>query len=219
MTEAREQVAAQIDTPPGVFIRWGGQYENLQAASQRLSLVIPLVFLLIFGILYVALRNFRAALAVYSAVPLGLAGGVFGLAIAGLPFSISAAVGFIVLSGVTVLNGLVVMTGIQHRIDIGAPVDEAILDGFMEKVRAVLITGIVPAAGFVPMALATGRGAEVQKPLAIVVIFGLMVATLLTLFVLPAISRKLLNPARKEHVAGDYKDEDRFGREALLDAG
>ena len=219
VTEAREQVAAQIDTPPGVFIRWGGQYENLQAASQRLSLVIPLVFLLIFGILYVALRNFRAALAVYSAVPLGLAGGVFGLAIAGLPFSISAAVGFIVLSGVTVLNGLVVMTGIQHRIDIGAPVDEAILDGFMEKVRAVLITGIVPAAGFVPMALATGRGAEVQKPLAIVVIFGLMVATLLTLFVLPAISRKLLNPARKEHIAGDYKDEDRFGREALLDAG
>lgn len=218
VNEARDKVDAQVEAPPGVFIRWGGQYENLQAASQRLSLVIPLVFLLIFGILYAALRNFRAALAVYSAVPLGLAGGVFGLAVAGLPFSISAAVGFIVLSGVTVLNGLVVMTGIQHRLNEGAAVVEAISEGVMEKVRAVLITGIVPAAGFVPMALATGRGAEVQKPLAIVVISGLGVATLLTLCVLPAISRKLLNPARHEHVAGDYRGEDRFGREALLDA-
>jgi cobalt-zinc-cadmium resistance protein CzcA len=198
-----------------VFIEWGGQYENLQAASQRLSIVIPVVFVLIFGILFLALRSVTSALAVYSAVPLGLAGGVFGLFLAGLPFSISAAVGFIVLSGVTVLNGLVVMTSIRQGIDRGLPINEAISTGMMERVRAVLMTGIVPTIGFVPMALAHGRGAEVQKPLAIVVIAGLIVATLLTLFVLPAISKLLLRQPRKRHVEGDYADEDAFGREPV----
>lgn len=208
---ARSAVEEQVELPPGVFIGWGGQYENLQAASQRLSIVVPIVFALIFAILLMALRSVMAALAVYSAVPLGLAGGVFGLFLAGLPFSISAAVGFIVLSGVTVLNGLVVMSGIRQRIESGAPVDQAIHSGMMERVRAVLITGIVPAAGFVPMALATGRGAEVQKPLAIVVIAGLIVATLLTLFVLPAISHLLLRVRGRRHVTGEYDDVDRLG--------
>ena len=212
---ARSAVEDQVKLPPGVFIRWGGQYENLQAASQRLSIVIPVVFLLIFGILFMALRSVTSAFAVYSAVPLGLAGGVFGLFLAGLPFSISAAVGFIVLSGVTVLNGLVVMTSIRQHIDEGATVNDSIKAGMMERVRAVLITGVVPAIGFVPMAVATGRGAEVQKPLAIVVIAGLIVATLLTLFVLPAISKLLLHRSRKPHVEGEYADEDRFGREPL----
>ena len=212
---ARAAVEEKVKLPPGVFIQWGGQYENLQAASQRLSIVIPVVFALIFGILFMALRSVSSALAVYSAVPLGLAGGVFGLFLAGLPFSISAAVGFIVLSGVTVLNGLVVMTSIRQRIDTGAPIDDAIREGMMERVRAVIITGVVPAIGFVPMAIATGRGAEVQKPLAIVVIAGLIVATLLTLFVLPAISKMLLHRARRKHVEGDYAAEDKFGREAL----
>jgi cobalt-zinc-cadmium resistance protein CzcA len=212
---ARAAVEEKVKLPPGVFIQWGGQYENLQAASQRLSIVIPVVFALIFGILFMALRSVSSALAVYSAVPLGLAGGVFGLFLAGLPFSISAAVGFIVLSGVTVLNGLVVMTSIRQRIDTGAAIDEAIREGMMERVRAVIITGVVPAIGFVPMAIATGRGAEVQKPLAIVVIAGLIVATLLTLFVLPAISKMLLHRSRRKHVEGDYAAEDKFGREAL----
>ncbi len=212
---ARAAVEREVKLPPGVFIEWGGQYENLQAASARLSLVIPAVFLLIFGILYMALRSFSSALAVYSAVPLGLAGGVFGLVLAGLPFSISAAVGFIVLSGVTVLNGLVVMTSIQQRIGDGAGIDEAVHGGMMERVRAVLMTGVVPAIGFVPMALATGRGAEVQKPLAVVVIAGLIVATLLTLFVLPAISHFLLHKARQRHVRGEYRDEDLLGREPV----
>lgn len=213
--EGQERVADQVDLPPGVFIRWGGQYENLQAASARLSILIPVVFLLIFGILFVALRSVPAALAVYSAVPLGLAGGVFGLALAGLSFSISAAVGFIVLSGVTVLNSLVVMTCIREGIEKGRPVDAAIREGMMERVRAVIITGVVPALGFVPMAIATGRGAEVQKPLAIVVIAGLVVATFLTLFVLPAITHLLLR-VRKPHVPGDYQEEDAFGREPVL---
>ena len=209
--EAQARVAEQVVLPPGVFIQWGGQYENLQAASARLSIVIPVVFLLIFGILFVALRGVRPALAVYSAVPLGLAGGVFGLFLAGLSFSISAAVGFIVLSGVTVLNGLVVMTSIRERIDNGLPVDQAIADGMMERVRAVIITGVVPAIGFIPMAIATGRGAEVQKPLAIVVIAGLIVATLLTMFVLPAISHLLLRVRGKEHHVGDYDDVSALG--------
>ena len=209
--EAQARVAEQVDLPPGVFIEWGGQFENLQAASARLSLVIPAVFVLIFGILFVAVRGVMPALAIYSAVPLGIAGGIFGLALSGLSFSISAAVGLIVLSGVTVLNGLVVMTSIGQRIESGMAVDEAVTDGMMERVRAVLITGIVPAIGFVPMAIATGRGAEVQKPLAIVVIAGLIVATLLTLFVLPAISHLLLRVRGKRHETGEYSDVDQFG--------
>ena len=212
VTEAQERVGREVQLPPGVFIQWGGQFENLQAASARLSLVIPVVFILIFGLLFMALRSVSSAFAVYSAVPLGLAGGVFGLALTGQSFSISAAVGFIVLSGVTVLNGLVVMSSIRQRIDEGIAVDTAVAEGLMERVRAVLITGIVPAIGFVPMAVATGRGAEVQKPLAIVVIAGLIVATLLTLFVLPAISHLLLKLRRKPHVQGEYEGEDVFGR-------
>jgi len=211
--EVQAAVEREVKLPPGVFIRWGGQYENLQAASRRLSIVIPIVFALIFGILFMALRSFTSALAVYSAVPLGLAGGVFGLFLAGLPFSISAAVGFIVLSGVTVLNGLVVMSSIRQHVHEGSPPEKAISAGMMERVRAVIVTGVVPAIGFVPMALATGRGAEVQKPLAIVVIAGLIVATFLTLFVLPAISRLLLHGERKRHVEGEYAGEDVFGRE------
>ena len=210
--DVRTRVQEQVKLPPGVFIQWGGQFENLQAASARLAVVVPIVFALIFGILFLALRGVMPALAVYSAVPLGIAGGVFGLALTGLSFSISAAVGLIVLSGVTVLNGLVVMTSINQRIESGMVVDEAVNDGMMERVRAVLITGVVPAVGFIPMALATGRGAEVQKPLAIVVIAGLIVATLLTLFVLPAISHLLLRVRARQHVSGDYQDVDVLGR-------
>ena len=206
VAEAREKVAREVQLPPGSFIEWGGQFENLQAASARLSLVIPLIFAAIFGILFLALRSVRQSLAVYSAIPLALAGGVFALLLWGLPFSVSAAVGFIVLSGVTVLNGLVVMTSINQRLEAGLPVDQAISEGMMERVRAVLMTGIVPAIGFVPMAIATGTGAEVQKPLAIVVIGGLITSTLLTLFVLPAISHLLLRSRPGAQVAGDYSD-------------
>ncbi len=206
VTEAQQRVA-QVPLPPGVTITWGGQFENLQAASQRISLIVPIVFALIFGLLFMALGGVRASLAVYSAVPLGIAGGAFGLALSGLPFSISAAVGFIVLSGVTVLNGLVVMTSIRQRIEEGMLIDEAVVAGTMERVRAVLMTGIVPAIGFVPMAIATGRGAEVQKPLAIVVIAGLIVATVMTLFVLPAISHLLLRRKHPQHAPGDYEPD------------
>ena len=197
VAEAKQRVEAGPPLPPGSWITWGGQFENLQSASQRISLVVPACFLLIFGVLYAALGTFRAATAVFSAVPLALAGGVFALMLTGMPFSISAAVGFICLSGVAVLNGLVVMTSINQRLDIGMPLSEAIREGMIEKFRAVLMTGIVPAIGFVPMAIAHGTGAEVQKPLAIVVIGGLITATLLTLFVLPAICRLLLKSGHK----------------------
>ena len=209
--DIQARVGEQVDLPPGVFVEWGGQYENLQAATQRLSIMVPLVFALIFALLFLALRSVRPALAIYSAIPLALAGGVFGLTLTGLPFSISAAVGFIALSGIAVLNGLVLMSSVEDLRAAGATVEEAIRESALKRLRPVLMTALVASLGFVPMALATGRGAEVQKPLAIVVISGLITATVLTLVVLPAISRLLLRPRGKEHVPGDYDDVDRFG--------
>ena len=209
--EIQRRVAEQVKLPPGVYIRWGGQYENLQAATKRLSIVVPAVFLLIFALLFMGLRSVRPALAIYSAIPLALAGGVFGLTLTGLPFSISAAVGFIALSGIAVLNGLVLMSSVEGMRATGASVDEAIRESAVKRLRPVLMTALVASLGFVPMALATGRGAEVQKPLAIVVIGGLITATILTLVVLPAISRLLLKPKGKEHIPGDYDDVDELG--------
>ncbi|MEO6080864.1 MAG: CusA/CzcA family heavy metal efflux RND transporter [Steroidobacteraceae bacterium] len=191
VTEAQ----AKVDTltlPSGSYLEWGGQFQNLQAASRRLAIVVPLCFLAIFGLLYMALGGIARAAAVFLAVPLGLAGGVYTLALTGIPFSVSAAVGFICLAGVAVLNGLVVMTAIRERLEAGLALDLSIVEGCREKMRAVVMTGFVPAIGFVPMALAHGTGAEVQKPLATVVIGGLIAATTLTLLVLPAISKVVL---------------------------
>jgi len=190
--EAQAKIA-QVKLPAGYYLKWGGQFESLQAASQRLSIVVPLCFAVIFVLLYMALGGVGRALAVYLAIPLGLAGGVFTLAMTGINFSVSAAVGFIVLAGVAVLNGLVVMTAIRERLENGLPLAEAIREGMAEKMRAVVMTGFVPAIGFVPMALAHGTGAEVQKPLATTVIGGLIAATILTLLVLPAIAKVVLS--------------------------
>jgi cobalt-zinc-cadmium resistance protein CzcA len=198
VSEAQRRVNAEVPMPTGAWLDWGGQFENLQSASQRMSLIVPACFLLIFGLLYMALGTFRAAAAVFTAVPLALAGGVFTLVLTGMSFSVSAAVGFICLAGVAVLNGLVVMTAVNSRLDQGMPLDGAIREGMIEKFRAVLMTGIVPAIGFVPMAIAHGTGAEVQKPLATVVIGGLITATLLTLFVLPAICRLMLRAGHRD---------------------
>ncbi|MGH6949816.1 MAG: efflux RND transporter permease subunit, partial [Vitreimonas sp.] len=192
VAEAQRRVQSEAELPAGAWLEWGGQFENLRSASQRIALVVPACFALIFGLLYLALGSIRAAATVFTAVPLALAGGVFTLALTGMPFSISAAVGFICLSGVAVLNGLVVMSSILKRLASGAALDDAIHQGMVERFRAVIMTGIVPAIGFIPMAIATGVGAEVQKPLATVVIGGLVTATLLTLFVLPAIAHAML---------------------------
>jgi heavy metal efflux system protein len=166
---------------------WGGQFENLAAARQRLGIVVPACFALILLLLLAATGSARDALVVFSAVPLALTGGVAALWLRGMPFSISAAVGFIALSGVAVLNGLVMLSLVRKLHEDGMPLQQAIENGALTRLRPVVMTALVAALGFVPMAFATGTGAEVQKPLATVVIGGLISATLLTLAVLPAL--------------------------------
>lgn len=190
--EAQAGIARDVKLPPGSWLEWGGQFENLQQAVARLQIVIPVCMLLIFAVLYMALESVPLALTVFSAVPLAVAGGVFTIAMRGIPFSVSAAVGFIAVSGVAVLNGLVLMSSIQRRLRLGDDVENAIFNGTFERVRPVLMTALVASLGFVPMAIAIGTGAEVQRPLATVVIGGLITSTALTLLVLPAICRLVL---------------------------
>jgi cobalt-zinc-cadmium resistance protein CzcA len=187
VNEARSKIDAQVKLPPGYWLTWGGQFENLTAARQRLSLVVPACFVLIFLLLMSALGSSRDALLVFSAVPLALTGGVLALWLRGMPFSVSAAVGFIALSGIAVLNGLVMLTFIKQLMAQGRDRLAAVYEGALTRLRPVAMTALVASLGFVPMALATGTGAEVQRPIATVVIGGLISATLLTLFVLPAL--------------------------------
>jgi heavy metal efflux system protein len=187
VAEVQEKVSRKVHLPAGYWITWGGQFENLAAARQRLMIVVPGCFFLIFLLLYTALGSPRDALLVFSAVPLALTGGVAALWLRSMPFSVSAAVGFIALSGVAVLNGLVMLSFIKQLIGEGMPFLAAIYQGAVTRLRPVAMTALVASLGFVPMALATGTGAEVQKPLATVVIGGLISATLLTLLVLPAL--------------------------------
>jgi cobalt-zinc-cadmium resistance protein CzcA len=187
VAEAQYKVAEQVQLPSGYWVTWGGQFENLAAARQRLMIVVPACFFLIFLLLYSALGSPRDALLVFSAVPLALTGGIMALWLRGMPFSVSAAVGFIALSGVAVLNGLVMLTYIKQLMEGGMSRRQAIMNGALTRLRPVVMTALVASLGFVPMALATGAGAEVQKPLATVVIGGLISATLLTLLVLPAL--------------------------------
>ena len=185
--EAREAIDGQVQPPPGGWLDWGGQFENLERASARLALIVPIVFLTIGLLLVLALRSWKDALMVFAGVPLALVGGALALAARGMPLSISAAVGFIAVSGVATLNGLVLMQAIRQRLNEGQPPREAALDGAVSRLRAVLTTALVAVLGFVPMAFAFGPGAEVQKPLATVVIGGLTTATVLTLIVLPVL--------------------------------
>lgn len=188
VAEARARVDAEVRLPPGYTIAWGGQFENLAAAQARLQVVVPACFLLIVLLLYAALGRFRDALLVFSGVPLALSGGLLALWLRDMPFSVSAAVGFIALSGVAVLNGLVMASSIRGLLEAGRlSLRDAVFQGAMTRLRPVAMTALVASLGFVPMALATGPGAEVQKPLATVVIGGLISATLLTLLVLPAL--------------------------------
>jgi cobalt-zinc-cadmium resistance protein CzcA len=187
VNEARARIDAEVKLPAGYWMIWGGQFENLEAARRRLSIVVPACFLVIFLLLMSALGSARDALLVFSAVPLALTGGVLALWLRGIPFSVSAAVGFIALSGIAVLNGLVMLTFIKQLMAQGHEKLDAIYEGALTRLRPVAMTALVASLGFVPMALATGTGAEVQKPIATVVIGGLVSATLLTLFVLPAL--------------------------------
>jgi len=192
VAEAESALARDVRVPPGSWLEWGGQFKNLQQAIRRLEFVVPVCTALILGALYMALGNLSLALTVFTAVPLALAGGVFAIALRGIPFSISAAVGFIAVSGVAVLNGLVLMAAIRSRLEQGEDSLDAIFNGALERLRPVVITALVASLGFVPMAVATGAGSEVQRPLATVVIGGLITSTALTLFLLPAVCGILL---------------------------
>jgi cobalt-zinc-cadmium resistance protein CzcA len=187
VAEVQQRVATDVELPPGTWLRWGGQFENLVRAKRRLAVVVPLCFLVILALLYSTFGAFKPAAIVFTGVPLALTGGIVSLWVRDMPFSISAAVGFIALSGVAVLNGLVMVTFINQLRDEGMTVDTAIVRGAVTRLRPVLMTALVASLGFVPMAIATGTGAEVQRPLATVVVGGLISSTALTLFVLPAL--------------------------------
>jgi cobalt-zinc-cadmium resistance protein CzcA len=189
VADAERRMAENVEVPAGYWTTWGGQFEQLLSARRRLQVVVPLALALIFALLFVTFGNVRDALLVFTAVPLALTGGVFFLWIRDIPFSISAAVGFIALSGVAVLNGLVMLSFINRLRADGVPLDAAVFQGAIARLRPVLMTALVASLGFLPMALATGTGAEVQRPLATVVAGGVLSSTLLTLLVLPVLYR------------------------------
>lgn len=203
VADAQAAIARDVKLPAGSYLEWGGQFENLASARDRLALVVPACFALILFLLYGALGSARDAGIVFTGVPLALVGGVLALVLRGMPFSISAAVGFIALSGIAVLNGLVMVSSIQDLMARGMDRATAAHEGAMQRLRPVVMTALVASLGFVPMALGHGAGAEVQKPLATVVIGGLISATLLTLFVLPTLyarfGRRELPASRTEH--------------------
>jgi cobalt-zinc-cadmium resistance protein CzcA len=185
--EAQDVIDKQVKIPPGYYVTWGGQFENLQRATQRLLLVVPLALFLIFILLFSTFGSVKQSLLIYTGIPFAIVGGVLALALRGMPFSISAGVGFIALFGVAVLNGLVMVSYINKLRDEGRSISDAVRDGAMIRLRPVLMTALVASLGFIPMALATSAGAEVQRPLATVVIGGLITSTLLTLLILPTL--------------------------------
>jgi cobalt-zinc-cadmium resistance protein CzcA len=189
VAEAEQRIQESVTIPPGYWIAWGGQFEQLLSARKRLQVVVPVALLLIFGLLFATFGTVRDSLLVFTGVPLALTGGIFFLWISGIPFSISAAVGFIALAGVAVLNGLVMITFINRMREQGHSLDEAVTQGAVARLRPVLMTALVASLGFLPMMLATGRGAEVQRPLATVVFGGILSSTALTLLVLPVLYR------------------------------
>ena len=189
VAEAEKAIRTDVPIPAGYWTTWGGQFEQMISATRRLQIVVPVALLLILALLFASFGNLKDSLLVFSGVPLALTGGILALWLRGIPLSISAGVGFIALSGVAVLNGLVMISFIQGLRRDGRSLDDAIREGAISRLRPVLMTALVASLGFVPMALATGTGAEVQRPLATVVIGGIISSTLLTLLILPALYR------------------------------
>jgi heavy metal efflux system protein len=189
VNDARARIEAEVELPAGYWLEFGGTFEQLISGAERLRLVVPVTLLLIFLLLRLAFRSLADALLIFTGVPLALTGGVLALWLRDIPLSISAGVGFIALSGVAVLNGIVLVSFIRDLLHEGRPLDEAIVTGALTRLRPVLMTALVASLGFVPMAFNTGVGAEVQRPLATVVIGGIVSSTLLTLLVLPALYR------------------------------
>jgi len=215
VSEAQTRVRDQVQMPPGYVVQWGGQFENLSAASERLAVAVPVALGLIFILLYMAFGQLKPALLIYLNVPFAAVGGVFLLALRGMPFSISAAIGFIALFGIAVLNGVVLLTTIKKLREQGRSPLEAAREGAESRLRAVVMTATVAALGFIPMALSSSAGAEVQRPLATVVIGGLVSATFLTLFVLPTVYAFIY---RKEEPAPPKGGGDEPAPEASGDA-
>ena len=187
--EAERMILTEVKVPPGYWTSWGGTFEQLQSATQRLQIVVPLALFLVFTLLFVMFNNIKDGLLVFTGIPFALTGGILALWLRDIPMSISAAVGFIALSGVAVLNGLVMLSFIRTLREQGMGLDEAISTGALTRLRPVLMTALVASLGFIPMAIATGTGAEVQRPLATVVIGGIISSTILTLLVLPVLYR------------------------------
>jgi len=187
--DAQAAIEERVELPSGYYIRWGGQFENLQRASARLLIVVPLALFLIFVLLFTTFGSIKQAVLIYTGIPFAIVGGVLALAMRGMPFSISAGVGFIALFGVAVLNGVVMVSYINRLRDEGKSIEEAVREGAEIRLRPVLMTALVASLGFIPMAIATSAGAEVQRPLATVVIGGLITSTLLTLLILPTLYR------------------------------
>ncbi len=199
VTEAQQLIGQQVQVPTGYWMVWGGQFENLQSATERLQIVVPVSLLLVFVLLFAMFGNMKDGFIVFTGIPFALTGGIVALWLRDIPLSISAAVGFIALSGVAVLNGLVMISFIRNLRESGMPLDEAIHEGALTRLRPVLMTALVASLGFVPMALATGTGAEVQRPLATVVIGGILSSTALTLLVLPVLYRLAHQRSRHPH--------------------
>ena len=189
VTQIQKSLSEEVKLPSGYWLDYGGTFEQLISAKSRLMIVVPIALLLIFGLLFMAFDSARAALLIFTGVPLALTGGIAALWLRGIPFSISAGVGFIALSGVAVLNGMVMVEFIRNLQKSGVKLDEAIIKGALTRLRPILMTALVASLGFVPMALNTGTGAEVQRPLATVVIGGIISSTILTLLVLPSLYR------------------------------
>jgi cobalt-zinc-cadmium resistance protein CzcA len=185
--EARQTIARDVKLPSGYFLEWGGQFESLERSQKRLAVVVPLTLLLIFVLLWFSLKRLRDVLIIYTGIPLAAVGGVFALWLRGIPFSVSAAVGFIALAGLAVLNGQVLVAAIRSFLESGHTMAESVKGAAKQRLLPVVATAVVDAAGFLPMALSSGVGAEVQRPLATVVIGGVLTSTVLTLFVLPAL--------------------------------
>lgn len=183
--EARQKVAEQIKLPPGYSVEFGGQFKNLQEARARLTVIVPVALIVIFVLIFVAFGSLRQALLIYTGIPLAVTGGIFALFLRGMPFSISAGIGFIALSGVAVLNGVMLVTYFNQLRESGKDILQAVQEGTQTRLRPVIMTALVASFGFIPMALATGAGAEVQRPLATVVIGGILSSTFLTLIILP----------------------------------
>ncbi|MCK9620781.1 MAG: CusA/CzcA family heavy metal efflux RND transporter [Methylobacter sp.] len=204
VAEAEEKLQQQVKIPSGYWTTWGGQFEQLQSATQRLQIVVPVALMLVFTLLFMMFGNAKDGLLVFSGIPFALTGGLIALWLRDIPMSISAAVGFIALSGVAVLNGLVMIAFIRSLRDEGMSLDKAIYEGALTRLRPVLMTALVASFGFVPMAIATGTGAEVQRPLATVVIGGILSSTILTLLVLPILYQLA---HRRDEEEEDFTDE------------